>query len=173
MKRITTLLIIITFSMLLIYSCGEKKQDAPQETIEKQEQAPEITKSDSVGPTSSEAVDQFETTTGDAPIKEEPVGKFDFSKYPLKCKIILLDDLATGNQRKLNKDIAKELVTQGKILVVKDDNSNIYFLYNEDGTSTSKRLAGYCNNNYIAVVGKYKKVNDINTIIVTAMESGD
>jgi hypothetical protein len=173
MKRITTLLIIITFSMLLIYSCGEKKQDAPQETIEKQEQAPEITKSDSVGPAVSESVDQFETTTGDAPVQDEPSAKFDFSKNPLKCKIVLLDDLATGNHRKLSKDIAKDLVAQGKILVVKDDSGNIFFLYNEDGTFASKRLAGYCNNNYIIVVGKYKKVNDINTIIVTAMESGD
>jgi len=173
MKKLLTLLIICTFSIVIINSCGEKKQDAPQETIEKQEQAPETTKSDSIGPTSSESVDQYETTTGDAPTKEEPVASMDFSKNPLKCKIILLDDLATGNHRKLNKDLAKQLVAQGKTLVVKDDNNNIYFLYNEDGTLASKRLAGYCNNNYIGVVGKYKNVNSMNMIIVQLVESMD
>lgn len=93
----------------------------------------------------------------------------DYSKKPLEGQIIVVSDLATGNFRKLTKDIAKDLVAKGEILAVKAGDK-IYMVYNEDASLASKKLAGYANNSVVLMTGKAKVIDGINIFIVNLME---
>ncbi len=94
----------------------------------------------------------------------------DYSKTPLVGEIVVLTDLGTGNFRKLTKESAKSLVSQGHTLVLKVGQA-IYFVYNEDGSSASKKLSGYANNVKIGMIGKAKVVDGVNIFIASMIES--
>ncbi len=175
---------IIIFSIIIIAigylsSCNNKKEEPKtdnQEQIATQEQqTPDKTQIEK-NETEESKDSEVETQLGEAPqkeIEEQKSQPTDFSKTPLKCKIIALDDIATGNFKKITKPLAQEFINKGKILVVKDDYDRIFFIYNEDGSFASKKLAKYAANEYIGIIGKYKNINDINIIIATMIESMD
>ena len=86
---------------------------------------------------------------------------------------MLFDDIASGKHTKLNKEKAKEMATAGKLFVVKSEEGDIFFVLNEDGTFATKRLAGYCNNKKIGIIGKTRQIDEMNIIIAQLMEGMD
>lgn len=178
MKKMLLITLFVS-ALLFMYSCGEKKEEVNQDTDEQMVSTDKLEdeqmKSDEMTE-SEEKMDEEETKTemGDAPKKEAQVGpSTDFSKNPLKCRIVAFDDVATGNFRKLTKPQAKDLAAKGKMLVVIDENNRVFVVYNEDGTIASNNLAKYAANEYIGILGKYKKVNGVNVIIASMIESLD
>ena len=110
--------------------------------------------------------------------KKQTASKTDKAKKgpkPIKGKIISLNGLAMGKYD-VNKKEAADLVANGQALgfmVGEGKNGKIYLVYNEDGTLASKKLSNYAANKYIGIQGKTKKVNGINIIIATMIESMD
>lgn len=174
MKNPSSYLFIALVSIIMISSCGEPQKEKTKNIVvdskssSSQEQPPGKSVSVDVRSNQQEAV----TTTGDAPIAEPP-GKYDFSRNPLICSIILFDDIPRGKHTKLNKGKAKAMAEQGKMFVVKSAEGAIFFVLNEDGTFASKRLAGYCNNKKIGIIGKTYQIDEINIIVAQLMESMD
>lgn len=89
---------------------------------------------------------------------------------PIKGQVVSFNDLAMGGTGKVTKDQAKELAEKGNPIVFKSGKT-IYFVYNEDGTFAGKKLANYANNENVGIIGKTKKVNGINIIIASMIES--
>jgi hypothetical protein len=175
MKKYLLFTIILVATTLLIFSCGESKKDIPEEGTDTQEQMTEeeaATEAEAATTEETKAEEKEETTLGEAPEAEAPK-KIDYSKTPLKCSIVVLDDVATGNYRKLTKPAAQDLVAKGKILIVKAENGDLYFVYNQDGSFASKTLAKYAANEYIGIIGKVKKQYGLNIIIAEIIESLD
>ncbi len=170
MKKLILLPALIIFTFLIITSCGEPKKEVPQDTTKEQMEQKESETPPSVQ--SEEKIVETETTLGEAPEVVVPEKK-DYSKEALRCQIVLLDDVATGNFRKITKPQATEFVGKGKILVVKAENGAIFFVYNQDGTFGSKNLARYAANNFIGIIGKHKVQNGLNIIIAEIIESSD
>jgi len=170
MKRIVLISSLIVITLLLFSSCGEPKKEIPQDTEQIQEEQKDAETATTETPEVKS--EEMVTETGEAPEAVEPVKK-DYTKEALRCQIVLLDDVATGNFRKLTKPMAQDMVEKGKILVVKAENGSIFFVYNQDGTFGSKNLARYAANNYIGIIGKAKYQNDLNIIIAEIIESSD
>ncbi|MFH1050167.1 MAG: hypothetical protein V1779_04455 [bacterium] len=172
MKNIIILTALVVFSFLIISSCGEPKKDAPEDTKQEQlQQEQKNIEAPAAGQT-EDKIEEGDTQLGEAPEAVEPEKK-DYSKEALRCQIVLLDDVATGNFRKLTKPQALEFVEKGKILVVRAENGAIFFVYNEDGSFASKNLARYAANNYIGIIGKPKYIYGLNIIIAQIIESSD
>jgi len=89
---------------------------------------------------------------------------------PIKGQVVSFNDLVMGGTGKVTKDQAKELAEKGNPIVFKSGKT-IYFVYNEDGSFASKKLASFANNEFVGIVGKTKKVNGINIIIASMIES--
>lgn len=92
------------------------------------------------------------------------------TKKPIKGQVVSFNDLVMGGKGTVTKDQAKELAEKGNPIVFKSGKT-IYFVYNEDGTFAGKKLANYANNANVGIVGKTKKVNGINIIIASMIES--
>ncbi|HRP01509.1 MAG TPA: hypothetical protein PLE30_02565 [Candidatus Kapabacteria bacterium] len=92
------------------------------------------------------------------------------SPKPIKGQVVSLNDIVIGGKGTITKDQAKELAEKGNPIVFKSGKT-IYFVYNEDGSFAGKKLASYANNATVGIVGKTKKVNGINIIIATIIES--
>ena len=92
------------------------------------------------------------------------------SAKPIKGQVVSFNDLVMGGKGTVTKDQAKELAEKGNPIVFKSGKT-IYFVYNEDGTFAGKKLANYANNANVGIVGKTKKVNGINIIIASMIES--
>jgi len=89
---------------------------------------------------------------------------------PIKGQVVSFNDLVMGGKGTVTKDQAKELAEKGNPIVFKSGKT-IYFVYNEDGSFASKKLANYANNEFVGIIGKTKKVNGINIIIASMIES--
>lgn len=166
-------LILIFLSLsILIVSCDSNK---PEEVKKDEKVNQEATDNfDSLVEESTETkADSTTQTMNDDTLKSQPESSTSasdaYSQKPLEAEIIALSDIGSGNFRKLNKDLAKQLVANGEILAVKAGDI-IYFVYNEDGTLASKKLAGYANNSKVLMTGKAKLINDVNIFIVNLME---
>jgi len=167
------ILILLSLSILIV-SCDSKKpeevkkeEQVNQEATDNFDSLVEGTASaDTANNVPAESINSDTLKAQTEPSKSESV---DYSKKPLVGAIIAISDLATGNFRKLNKDMAKQLVANGEILAIKAGD-NIYFVYNEDGSLASKKLAGYANNSQVMMTGKAKVIDDVNIFIVNLME---
>ncbi len=89
---------------------------------------------------------------------------------PIKGQVVSFNDVVFGGKGNITKDQAKELAEKGNPIVFKSGKT-IYFVYNEDGSFAGKKLASYANNETVGIVGKTKKVNGINIIIASIIES--
>lgn len=89
---------------------------------------------------------------------------------PIKGQVVSFNDLVMGGKGTVTKEQAKELAENGNPIVFKSGKT-IYFVYNEDGSFAGKKLANYANNANIGIIGKTKKVNGINIIIQSMIES--
>jgi len=92
------------------------------------------------------------------------------SSKPIKGQVVSLNDLVLNGKGRITKDQAKELAEQGNPIVFLSGKT-VYFVYNEDGSFAGKRLANYANNEVVGIVGKTKKVNGLNIIIASIIES--
>lgn len=170
------ILILLSISILFV-ACDNKN---PEEVKKEEQVNQEATDNfDALVEEGTEEVDEpagYDTDNVSAntdTLKNQPAevvtSTNDFSKKPLEGEIVVLSDIASGNTRKLNKDLAKQLVEKGEILALKAGD-NIYFVYNQDGTLASKKLAGYANNSKVLMTGKAKIIDGVNIIIVDLME---
>ncbi len=89
---------------------------------------------------------------------------------PLKGEVVSLNDIVMGGKGKVTKDEAKKLAENGNAIVFKSG-KKIYFVYNEDGTFASKKLANYAESTSVGIVGKTKTVNGINIIIMSMIDN--
>ncbi len=167
------ILILLSVSFLFV-SCDNKKPEEVKKEEKVNQEATDNFDALVEGTTSADNTDKVasESINSDT-LKAQPESSqsvaVDYSKKPLVGAIIAISDIATGNFRKLNKDMAKQLVANGEILAVKAGD-NIYFVYNEDGSLASKKLAGYANNSQVMMTGKAKVIDDVNIFIVNLME---
>lgn len=93
-----------------------------------------------------------------------------FALKPIKGQVVSLNSLATGGNGKVTKEEAVKLAESGNPIVFKSG-KKIYFVYNEDGSFAGKRLAGFANAQQVGIVGKAKKVNGLDIIIMTMIDS--
>jgi len=92
------------------------------------------------------------------------------SPKPIRGQVISLNDLVLNGKGRVTKDQAKELAEQGNPIVFLSGKT-VYFVYNEDGSFAGKKLANYANNEVVGIVGKTKKVNGLNILIASIIES--
>ncbi len=190
MKKILAYVSIFAISLFIISSCGspkkeepvkkeinvEKKAETKVENEEKEENEELETKVEVNE--NEEKEENVKTELGNAPkadeSKLEMKKEIDNSKTPMKCQINTLSNAIQQSKiTHLGKKAAKALVAKGKILVVVNQQGEIYFVYNQDGTFAGKKLAKYASNQYIGIIGKRKKINGVNIIIAEMIESMD
>ncbi|MDX9791561.1 MAG: hypothetical protein WC313_02730 [Candidatus Kapaibacterium sp.] len=93
-----------------------------------------------------------------------------YSQKPIQGQVVSFNSIVMGGNGKVSKDEAKKLADSGNPIVFKSGNK-IYFVYNEDGSFAGKKLANYASNDKVGIVGKAKKVNGVDIIIATMIES--
>lgn len=93
-----------------------------------------------------------------------------YSQKPIVGQVVSLNDIVMGGKGTVSKDEAKRLAENGNPIVFKSGKT-IYFVYNEDGSFAGKKLANFAANEKVGVVGKTKKVNGLNVIIASMIES--
>ncbi len=169
------ILILLSISILFVACDNNKPEEVKKEEQVNQEATDNF---DNLVEEGNEEVDEPAGYTTDSlskntdTLKSQPevsASAGDLTKKPIEAQIIVVSDIVTGNFRKLTKDIAKQLVANGEILAVKTSD-NVYFVYNQDGTLASKKLAGYANNSKVMLAGKTKTIDGVNIIIVDVME---
>lgn len=178
LKSIFSLLLLIV--MITFISCGKEEPKPELEKVESvddliQELDDSANKADDVIITqdTSKAV-AGNTPQQTAPAAEDVVAapvSSDYSKKPLQGTVVSLNDIVMGGNGKINKQAAQSLVASGNFVVLKAVDGNIYFVYNEDGTFASKRLAGYANNEKVGLLGKAKTIDGINVFIMNLIEA--
>lgn len=92
---------------------------------------------------------------------------------PITGTIVSFDDIVTGNFQTWTLDAAKDASEKGKMFVLltkKGKTSKIYFIFNEDGTNASKKIAKFAHKEKVGIVGKSKLVNGVNIIIMEMIE---
>lgn len=156
MKRflISIIALFIVFGVSNLYSQEEagKKKIAPKERETKIEQ---------------------KVTTGDVKQAAQTKPK---SGKPLKGKVVSLAKFVIDGKGEVNREQATKEADEGKpivFLVGDGKKAKIYFVFNEDGSFASKRLAKFADNKFVGIVGKTKVVNGINIIIAEMIESLD
>lgn len=170
------ILILLSISILFVACDNNKPEEVKKDEQVNQEATDNF---DALVEEGNEEVDEPAAYTTDSlsantdTLKSQPDASAssagDLTKKPIEAQIIVVSDIVTGNFRKLTKDIAKQLVANGEILAVKTSD-NVYFVFNQDGTLASKKLAGYANNNKVMLAGKTKTIDGVNIIIVDVME---
>ncbi|MGC9078650.1 MAG: hypothetical protein ACP5I9_07855 [Candidatus Kapaibacteriota bacterium] len=98
------------------------------------------------------------------------------SSKPLKGKVISLAKFILDGKGAVDKVEATKEADEGKpivFLVGEGKKAKIYFVFNEDGSFASKKLAKYADNKFVGIVGKTKVVNGLNIIIAEMIESMD
>lgn len=96
------------------------------------------------------------------------------SKKPIEGKVVSMNDLAIGSFQTWTKDAAEAEAAKGTPFVFMSGTgkkAKIYFVYNEDGTFASKKLAKYAHNAKVGIVGSVKKVNGINILIMELIDT--
>lgn len=93
-----------------------------------------------------------------------------YSQKPIQGQVVSLNNIVLSGNGKVTKEEAKRLAENGSPIVFKSGNT-IYFVYNEDGSFAGKKLANFAGNDKVGVIGKTKKVNGLNIIIATMIES--
>lgn len=188
MKKILVYISVFAISLFIISSCGSPKKEEPvnkkesEFNVEQKEEAKVESKENEKLETKleeeKEEKEEVKTDLGNPPKADESKieikKELDNSKSPMKCQITSLSNAI--QQKKithLGKKVAKELVAKGKILVVVNQQGKIYFVYNQDGSFASKKLAKYASNQYIGIIGKRKVINGVNIIIAETIESMD
>lgn len=96
---------------------------------------------------------------------------------PMKGRVASFTDIVVmGGDGTVDKVKATEMAEKGQPIVFvvgAGKSAKIYFVFNEDGTYGGKNLAKYANNKFVGIIGKTKKVNGINIIIASQIESMD
>ncbi len=116
-----------------------------------------------------------ETTTTKADVKQSTETKPKSGK-PLKGKVISLAKFILDGKGTVSKEEAIKEADDGKpivFLVGDGKKAKIYFVFNEDGSFASKKLAKFADNKFVGIVGKTKVVNGLNIIIAEMIESMD
>ncbi|MFN3306010.1 MAG: hypothetical protein ACK42Z_02350 [Candidatus Kapaibacteriota bacterium] len=114
-------------------------------------------------------------TTTKADVKQSTQSKAKSGK-PLKGKVISLAKFILDGKGNVSKDEAIKEAEDGKpivFLVGEGKKAKIYFVFNEDGSFASKKLAKFADNKFVGIVGKSKVVNGLNIIIAEMIESMD
>jgi hypothetical protein len=93
-----------------------------------------------------------------------------YAQKPIQGQVVSLNDLMMGGKGKVTKEQAQRLVETGNPVVFKSGKT-IYFVYNEDGSFAGKKLANYASNEKVGIIGKTKKVNGLNIIIMSMIDS--
>lgn len=96
------------------------------------------------------------------------------SKKPIEGKVVSINDLAIGSFQNWTKEAAEAEAAKGTPFVFMSGTgkkAQIYFVFNEDGTFASKKLAKYAHNSKVGIVGTVKKINGINILIMEIIES--
>lgn len=154
MKR-TLLIIALMFAVAMSQSYA---QDAQKKTL---------------GAKPKTEVKQETKAPAAAPAKE--VKKPGKAAKPTKGKIVSISRLYKGTME-MNKGIAQKCVEAGDplvLLVGEGKKGKVYFILENDGSFSGKKLANYAGNKMIAVFGKIKTVNGLNYIVEDQMESAD
>jgi hypothetical protein len=151
--------------MFSFIACGEKKEEAPlpEESIESIIDSVETT---------PEVIDTV-ATVPEVPKKETdkaPAAPADTRSKPLEGYVASLDGLVQGGTGKVSKADANAIVGRGGILVFKSGNK-VYFVYNEDGSFASKRLANFASAEKVGILGKAQSKNGINMFIMTMIDA--
>ncbi len=179
MKLKILLSLVLITGMIFISSCGEDEKQPELESVESVDALIEGLDSTDTDSITTEDVVITETPADakevETPSKEvvdaAPVAKAgDYLSKPLEGTIVSLDGIIMGGNGKVTKDGAKALVGKGNLILFRATNGTVYFVYNEDGTFASKRLAGYANNAKVGMLGKAKVIDGLNVFIMNMIE---
>lgn len=163
---------IMIFSLI---ACGEKKEEAPlpEETIE------DIIETVEEQPVVEDTIIAVPEPVAETPAKGDAkstapaapaAAAGDHTKTPFEGYVASLDGLVGGGSGKVSKDEANAIVGRGGILVFVSGNK-VYFVYNEDGSFASKRLAGFANAAKVGLLGKIQTKNGINSFIMNHIDA--
>jgi hypothetical protein len=150
--------------MFTFVACGDKKDDAPlpEESIEGIIDSVEA---------SQDVIDTIVLKPDpDKPKKDADKPVADATKKPLEGYVASLDGLVQGGTGKVSKADATAIVGRGGILVFKSGNK-VYFVYNEDGSFASKRLANFAAADKVGILGKAQSKGGINMFIMTHIDA--
>jgi len=91
------------------------------------------------------------------------------AQKPIQGQVLSLNDLVIGGKGKVSKEEATKLVEKNPLVF--KSGKKIYFVYNEDGSYAGKKLANFANAEKVGIVGKTKKVQGIDIIIMTLIDA--
>lgn len=157
--------------MFAFVACGDKKEEAPlpeesiEDIIESVETTPEAIDTVAIVPDTV-----AETPKKDASKPTAPAAPADTKNKPLEGYVASLDGLVQGGTGKVSKADANAIVGRGGILVFKSGNK-VYFVYNEDGSFASKRLASFASADKVGILGKSQSKGGINMFIMTHIDA--
>ncbi|MCO5252614.1 MAG: hypothetical protein M9949_14495 [Candidatus Kapabacteria bacterium] len=155
--------------MLTFVACGDKTEEAPlpeesiEDIIDSVETTPDVIDTLVLTP---EPVVETPKKDGD----KAPAKPVDATQKPLEGYVASLDGLVQGGTGRVSKADATAIVGRGGLLVFKSGNK-VYFVYNEDGSFASKRLAAFASADKVGILGKSQTKNGINMFIMTHMDA--
>ena len=168
MKKLLLFAMVSALTFGLLASCGESKKEEPADEPEAQEK---IEQAEEMGEAEAPKEAEEETELGEAPKAEEPKAEkqekkaVDYSKTPLKCKVVSLNDVAKGSNRTLDERRAKKYLEIGNPLLAKAENGKVYFVYTAGGALANSQLAKHASSEWIGIKGKTKRKFGLNIII--------
>jgi hypothetical protein len=92
------------------------------------------------------------------------------AQKPIQGQVVSLNDIVMGGKGKVTKEQALKLVETGNPVVFKSG-KKIYFVFNEDGSFAGKKLANFANSEKVGIMGKAKKVNGVDIIIMSMIDA--
>ncbi|MGQ9819474.1 MAG: hypothetical protein ACUVQ1_06065 [Candidatus Kapaibacteriales bacterium] len=95
---------------------------------------------------------------------------------PIKGRVVSLAQMLFDKVGKVTKEEAMKQAEEGKpivFLVGEGKKAKVYFVFNEDGSFASKKLAKFADNKFVGIVGKTQVINGLNIIIAEIIESMD
>ncbi len=97
--------------------------------------------------------------------------KPDFTETPLKGKVVCLTKMLIGEEETVDVEKAVNLANKGFPVVVKSqDNGEIYFICNPDGSFAAKKLARHADEEIVEVYGEYKEIKDLKVVLASKIQ---
>jgi len=164
------MLILMAISLFAMVSCGGDSKDVAPETEPTTEAVVEDTEkveeTPAVEETTEETVAEETTQISESPAKESAPATEQKSSWT--GNVVNLNAVAIGGDASLTAERAEDLTKRGQLLGFMANNQ-VYFVYNQDGTYASKKLAKSAGSQ-VKISGTAKKMNGINILIAESYE---
>lgn len=171
MKNSFLILILSAALTLFMVSCGGEKKEEPTKE-EKTEETHTEDHSEAMNETSEEPTEKAGSDeTSEEPTEEkEEVKKADNTKGPWTGRVVALSNALKSSLPDMTKAQINQMKDAGNSFVFVVD-GKAYFVFNQDGTFASDRIAGYAAAKQVVIKGKLKTVAGVNVIILDMIDA--